>query len=127
MKEADRLGMQLGMHICDGFALAGGPWITPEESMQKVVWSDTIVNGGNIRNLTLPMPEALDGYYEDIVTYAIPLERQPEDTSLKPKVTFGNLKSTLRELSRDLPPRQSRHRYAFPVAFPACRPLSYYE
>lgn len=61
----------------------------------KVVWSDTIVNGGNIRNLTLPMPEALDGYYEDIVTYAIPLERQPEDTSLKPKVTFGNLKSAV--------------------------------
>ena len=95
MKEADRLGMQLGMHICDGFALAGGPWMTPEESMQKVVWSDTIVNGGNIRNLTLPMPEALDGYYEDIVTYAIPLERQPEDTSLKPKVTFGNLKQAV--------------------------------
>ena len=23
--------------ICDGFALAGGPWITPQESMQKVV------------------------------------------------------------------------------------------
>ena len=55
----------------------------------------TIVNGGNIRNLTLPMPEALDGYYEDIVTYAIPLERQPEDTSLKPTVTFGNLKSAV--------------------------------
>lgn len=31
MKEADRLGMQLGMHICDGFALAGGPWMTPED------------------------------------------------------------------------------------------------
>ena len=30
MQEADRLGLQLGMHICDGFALAGGPWITPE-------------------------------------------------------------------------------------------------
>ena len=44
MQEADRLGLQLGMHICDGFALAGGPWITPEESMQKVVWSDTIVS-----------------------------------------------------------------------------------
>ena len=42
MEEADRLGLKLGMHICDGFALAGGPWITPEESMQKVVWSDTI-------------------------------------------------------------------------------------
>lgn len=37
MQECDRLGLKLGMHICDGFALAGGPWITPEESMQKVV------------------------------------------------------------------------------------------
>ncbi len=37
MQEAERLGLKLGMHICDGFALAGGPWITPEESMQKVV------------------------------------------------------------------------------------------
>ena len=25
MEEADRLGLKLGMHICDGFALAGGP------------------------------------------------------------------------------------------------------
>ena len=37
MQEADRFGLKLGMHICDGFALAGGPWISPEESMQKVV------------------------------------------------------------------------------------------
>ena len=45
MQEADRLGLKLGMHICDGFALAGGPWISPEESMQKVVMTavdDTI-------------------------------------------------------------------------------------
>ena len=45
MQEADRLGLKLGMHICDGFALAGGPWITPEESMQEVVMTavnDTI-------------------------------------------------------------------------------------
>ena len=35
MKEADRLGMQLGMHICDGFALAGGPWMTPRRIHAK--------------------------------------------------------------------------------------------
>ena len=40
---ADSLGLELGVHICDGFALAGGPWFTPEESMQKIVWTDTIV------------------------------------------------------------------------------------
>lgn len=33
MQEADRLGLKLGMHICDGFALAGGPWITPQLSL----------------------------------------------------------------------------------------------
>lgn len=106
LKEADRLGLQLGMHICDGFALAGGPWITPKESMQKVVWSDTLVHGGNLRNLTLPRPEAYEGYYEDIATYAIPLHRQPEDTHLQPKVTFGSLTpaaatDTQKTISRD--------------------------
>lgn len=66
MEEADRLGLKLGMHICDGFALAGGPWITPKESMQKVVWSDTIVNGGKLDALRLPQPEVYENYYEDI-------------------------------------------------------------
>ncbi len=74
MEEADRLGLKLGMHICDGFALAGGPWTTPKESMQKVVWSDTIVDGGVIKGLHLPEPEAYEGYYEDISLFALPIK-----------------------------------------------------
>ncbi|MCD8297799.1 MAG: DNA-binding protein, partial [Prevotella sp.] len=70
---ADSLGLQMGIHFCDGFALAGGPWITPAESMQKVVWSDTIVNGGK-QLLSLPQPASYDGYYEDIAVYAYPAE-----------------------------------------------------
>ena len=54
--EADRLGLQLGVHISDGFALAGGPWITPAESMQQVVVSETIVEGGHEQTLTLAKP-----------------------------------------------------------------------
>src|SRR5215471_14196744 len=46
MREANRWGLQLAMHVSDGFALAGGPWITPELSMQIVVWSKTYVTGG---------------------------------------------------------------------------------
>lgn len=91
MSEADRLGLKLGMHICDGFALAGGPWITPEESMQKVVWSDTIIAGGKINGLVLPLPDTFEGYYEDIATYAMPLKKCPEDSSLEPRVTVGHL------------------------------------
>lgn len=59
MEEANRLGLKLGMHICDGFALAGGSWISPEESMQKVVWSDTIVEGVNIRRSVCHSPRPM--------------------------------------------------------------------
>ena len=83
MEEADRLGLKLGMHICDGFALAGGPWITPEESMQKVVWSDTIVNGGKLMAIRLPQPEAYDNYYEDIALFALPVEDAADEMQAK--------------------------------------------
>lgn len=73
MQQADSLGLQLGIHICDGFALAGGPWITPEESMQKVVWSDTIAETGKDGEVALPLPAVADGYYEDIAVFAVPL------------------------------------------------------
>lgn len=96
MQEADRLGLQLGMHICDGFALAGGPWITPAESMQKVVYADTVVDGGVITSLALPQPKGYNGYYEDIAVYAIPYAAQPDDALEQPKVTCGNLDQTWR-------------------------------
>lgn len=95
MQKADSLKLQLGMHISDGFALAGGPWIKPEESMQKLVWTDTIVEGGktlsvrlpylentsgkNLKKatfdneLTLRQPETIAGYYRDVAVYAIPV------------------------------------------------------
>lgn len=69
---ADSLSLQMGIHFSDGFALGGGPWIKPEESMQRVVWSDTIVSGGRIKNIVLPQPKAYEGYYEDIALYAYP-------------------------------------------------------
>lgn len=87
MEEADRLELKLGMHICDGFALAGGPWITPEKSMQKVVWSDTIVDGGVASNLLLSQPESYEGFYKDISLFAIPFENYLTTFDIKPVVT----------------------------------------
>lgn len=84
---ADSLGLEMGIHFSDGFALAGGPWISPEESMQRVVWSDTIIsNRGGL--VTLPQPTAVEGYYEDIATYAIPLEEWPEQVHPHASVEF---------------------------------------
>ena len=43
-QEAARLGLQINMHNAAGWAGSGGPWITPEMSMQKVVWSEVVVD-----------------------------------------------------------------------------------
>jgi hypothetical protein len=72
MQEADRIGVKLAMHDCDGFALAGGPWITPELSMQKVVWSKVKVAGGKVYRDTLPTPVHYKNYYKDIEVLAYP-------------------------------------------------------
>ena len=72
LAEADALGLEMGIHVCDGFALAGGPWIKPEESMQKIVFCDTIVRGGP-HHFQMAKPQHYGDYYEDIATYAIPV------------------------------------------------------
>jgi len=71
-RTADSLGLQMGIHFSDGFALGGGPWITPEESMQKVVWTDTVVVSGGSVSMRLSRPDAYKDYYEDIAVYAYP-------------------------------------------------------
>jgi hypothetical protein len=82
--EAERIDLQLAMHVCDGFATAGGPWITPAKSMQKVVWSEIVVVGGQQVIAKLPQPETHEGYYRDIATFAIPLQH---NSNPKPKIT----------------------------------------
>jgi len=79
MQEAKRLNFKLGMHVSDGFALAGGPWITPELSMQKVVSTRLNIKGGTSVKYKLNQPETLEGYYKDIAVYAYP---SPEGTGI---------------------------------------------
>lgn len=88
-KEADRIGLKIAFHICDGFALAGGPWITPELSMQKVVWSQLDIQGGKQFNGALPQPESYKGYYKDIAVYAFPTPDGEgiSTETVKPRVT----------------------------------------
>ncbi len=71
--EADRLGLKLAMQDCDGFATAGGPWITPELSMQKVVWTETTIEGGRHIDMSVPQPVANEGFYRDIAVFALPV------------------------------------------------------
>lgn len=91
MDEAKRLDLKLGMHVSDGFALAGGPWITPELSMQKVVSSKITINASNAK-IKLPQPETKENYYKDIAVYAYPspVGTNKSTQTVIPKITTSN-------------------------------------
>ncbi|MCX6896688.1 MAG: glycosyl hydrolase [Verrucomicrobia bacterium] len=71
-QEASRLGLELTLHNCAGWSSSGGPWITPELSMQKLVWSETFLEGPKQIETALPPPPAEAGFYRDIAVFAFP-------------------------------------------------------
>jgi len=89
VRESDRLGLTLALNACDGWATASGPWITPELSMQHVVWSEQIVPGGKRFSAKLPVPAHLHDYYREIAVLALPFPEEWDRTSasLQPKIT----------------------------------------
>ena len=89
-QEADRIGIKLSIENCAGWQTAGGPWITPELSMQQLSWSETDVSGPAKITLDLPKPFARSGYYHDIAVLAFPT---PADEGIrmcdaKPRLTM---------------------------------------
>lgn len=88
VKEAERIGVELSMGSCAGW-VAGGPWITPELSMQDIVWRHLYIQGGNTTSISLPQPKKNLDFYRDIAVLAYPTlpgEAQPL-ASLNPKVS----------------------------------------
>ena len=89
LQEAGRLGITITMHASDGFATAGGPWITPELSMQKLVWSQKQVEGPDILDDFIDRPEAYNNYYRDIAVLAFPAQPGAEISTrvIRPEVS----------------------------------------
>ncbi len=70
--EASRLGLEINMNNDAGWCGSGGPWIRPELSMQRVVWTETAVAGPKPFGDKLPQPKAVKDYYRDIAVFAYP-------------------------------------------------------
>jgi len=85
--EADRLGLQVCMHNCDGWMGSGGPWITPEHAMQQITWSETGFQGPGRFTGVLPQPASLLGHYRDIATLAVPVRAESEKAAQTATVT----------------------------------------
>ncbi len=101
--ECHRLGLELILHNCAGYESSGGTWITPELSMQEVIWAKQTVQGGKPVSLKLeravvdphphsqfpelyipslgkiaaPIVEGRKTYYKDIAVIALPSEGVP--------------------------------------------------
>ena len=98
--EARRLGLELILHNCAGYESSGGTWVTPELSMQQLVWSEQRVQGGSqfsaslkrplvdmtpgnpfpkvyipsLGKIEVPQIEAKRMYFRDIAVLAVPAE-----------------------------------------------------
>ena len=91
VKEADRLGIELCIHNCAGWSSSGGPWITPENAMQVLAWSETKVTGptkfnGVLPKIKAPQIRSVVNYSKDIVVYAYPT---PENEVKRPGDFLG--------------------------------------
>jgi hypothetical protein len=75
--EAGRLGIEVNMNNDAGWCGSGGPWITPEKSMQRVVWTETPAKGPARLDALLPQPKANAGFYRDIAVLAVPMPEAP--------------------------------------------------
>jgi hypothetical protein len=69
--ECARLGLTLEVNVSDGY-VAGGPWITPALGMQRLVASETGVEGGHSISIALPQPPIKLNYYRDVAVLAYP-------------------------------------------------------
>jgi hypothetical protein len=110
-KLADSLGLEMAIAGSPGWSESGGPWVTPDHAMKKIVWSETEIEGGKTFSDTLPRPPSNSGvfqnvkvqgpdYYKDIAVIAFPV---PSDeismAELKPVITSSGGKFDLTTLT----------------------------
>jgi hypothetical protein len=103
---AKQLELEMSIFSCAGWSEAGGPWVTPEMAMKKLVWSETDVAGPIKYADKLTQPPSNEGpvrdsgagsspnaphFYADsaVVAYRTPTDETPM-ASLHPKVTTNN-------------------------------------
>ncbi len=90
-QEAGRLSLEINMNDGAGWTGSGGPWNTPENSMQQVLYSEITVDGGKRFDDKLPTPKVRKGgipgkeegepeYYRDVAVIAFPT---PKDNNYK--------------------------------------------
>jgi hypothetical protein len=66
VEKADELGLEFAVASSAGWSLTGGPWVKPEDAMKKVVWTETVIEGGKYIEEYLPQPSGVPGPYQSL-------------------------------------------------------------
>jgi hypothetical protein len=90
VREAGRIGVDIGLFNSPGWSQSGGPWVKPEQAMRYVVLPETRLSGPQRFEGMLPAPE---GPFQDIAVLAFPVPegedaRATETTRTPASVTF---------------------------------------
>ena len=84
---SDSLGFTVGIASSPGWSNTGGPWVSRDDAMKKLVWTTLDVEKGHLQ-VVLPEPEKRLGYYRDIRVVAF---RLPEtDGAVRSIKVLGN-------------------------------------
>jgi len=77
IREGGRVGVNIGMFNCPGWSQSGGPWITPQQSMRHLAFSETRVVGPArfAGKLPVPNPE-----FQDVAVLAFPAPAADADS-----------------------------------------------
>ena len=67
--EADKLGIKVGIGAAAGWSMTGGPWVSAQQSMKKLVWSATAIDGGKAYHGILPQPPDVIGPIQNAPTF----------------------------------------------------------
>lgn len=65
-KTADRLGLELAIASSPGWSETGGPWVKPQDGLKKLVWSETLIDGGKPFSGRLPAPPSVTGPFQTL-------------------------------------------------------------
>ena len=74
--EAKRLGLEVCIVNCSGWANLGGPWVKPKDAMKVTTFTETRFKGPGKFSGVLPRTKKDNGFYEDIAVLAYPTPRR---------------------------------------------------
>jgi len=125
IQEGNRLGIDIGMHNAPGWSSSGGPWVTPEMSMQQLTWTETSVAGGRRVEIDLVRPHTNEGFYRDAYVIAFPsppAETVPYEQALS-RVSSGGAELSKAVLSDGLFETTAKVSADSPVLFEFVEPV----